>query len=246
MAGVEQEARFGTLPLMAAQLPLPLRLPAAARFDNFVAGPNAEIVAAVRQLATEPNAAVLFLSGAAGSGKTHLLQAACRQAVAGDESAVYLPLAEWGELDLGVLEGLEHYALLALDDLDVIAGRHDWEEALFHLFNRVREAGGRWLCAAHAAPEQLGLCLPDLRSRLGWGSVYALQPVDDAARTQILRVRAHERGLELPEDTAQFLLRRCPRDLPALMALLERLDAAALSAQRRLTVPFVREVLGSE
>jgi DnaA family protein len=102
------------------------------------------------------------------------------------------------------------------------------------------------LSAAHAAPEQLGVCLPDLRSRLGWGGVYALQPVDDAARMQILRVRAHERGLELPEDTAQFLLRRCPRDLPALMALLERLDAAALTAQRRLTVPFVREVLGSE
>jgi len=246
LAGVEQEARFRTLPLMAAQLPLALRLPAAARFDNFVAGPNAEAGAAIRQLATEPNAAVLFLSGAAGSGKTHLLQAACRQAVAGGESAVYLPLAEWVELDLSVLEGLEHYALLALDDLDAIAGRRDWEETLFHLFNRVREAGGRWLSAAHAAPEQLGVCLPDLRSRLGWGSVYALQPVDDAARTQILRVRAHERGLELPEDTAQFLLRRCPRDLPALMALLERLDAAALTAQRRLTVPFVREVLGSE
>lgn len=231
---------------MAEQLPLPLRLSAAARFDNFVAGPNTEAVTAVRHMATEADAAVLFLSGAAGGGKSHLLQAACRQAVAGGADAAYLPFAEWGDLDRGVLEGLEHYALLAVDDLDVIAGRRDWEEALFHLFNRVREAGGRWLSAAYAAPDRLGLCLPELRSRLGWGSVYSLQTVDDAARLQILRVRAHERGLELPEDTAQFLLRRCPRDLPALMALLERLDTASLAAQRRLTVPFVQAVLGSD
>lgn len=229
---------------MAAQLPLGLRLPAAARFDNFIAGPNAEAVAAVWQLATEPNAAVLFLSGAAGSGKTHLLQAACRQAEACGGHGIYLPLAEWVEHDPRLLEGLEHYALLALDDVQAIAGRGAWEEALFHLFNRLRDTGGRWLGAASVAPEHLGLSLPDLRSRLGWGALYALQAVDDAARIRILTLRAHERGLELPEDTAHFLLRRCPRDLPALMALLERLDAAALSAQRRLTVPFVKEVLG--
>ena len=228
---------------MAAQLPLGLRLPAAARFDNFVAGPNAEAVAAVRQLATEAAAAVLFLSAAAGSGKTHLLQAACRQAETGGGQSIYLPLAELVEHDPRLLEGLEYYALLAIDDLDAIAGRRDWEEALFHLFNRLRDAGGRWLGAATVAPERLGLSLPDLRSRLGWGALYALQPVDDAARMQILTVRAHERGLDLSEDTAHYLLRRCPRDLPALMALLERLDAAALTAQRRLTVPFVKQVL---
>ncbi len=234
---------------MAAQLPLGLRLPATARFDNFIVGPNAEAVAAVRQLATdlatEPNSTVVFLSGAAGSGKTHLLQAACRQVEVCAEHSIYLPLADLVEHDPAMLEGLEQYVLLAIDDFQAIAGRRDWEEALFHLFNRQREAGGRWLCAASVAPEHLGVSLPDLRSRLGWGAVYALQPVDDAARMQILTVRAHERGLVLAEDTAQYLLRRCPRDLPALMALLERLDTAALTAQRRLTVPFVKEVLGN-
>ncbi|MBI5461516.1 MAG: DnaA regulatory inactivator Hda [Gammaproteobacteria bacterium] len=229
---------------MAAQLPLGLRLPAAARFDNFVVGPNAEVVDAVRQLATESTSAVLFLSAAAGSGKTHLLQAACREAEACGGRSAYLPLAELVEHDPAMLEGLEHYALLAIDDLHALAGQRAWEEALFHLFNRHREIGGRWLSAADTAPEHLDLGLADLRSRLGWGAVYALQPVDDAARLRILTLRAHERGLELPEDTAQFLLRRCPRDLPALMALLERLDTAALSAQRRLTVPFVKAVLG--
>lgn len=232
---------------MAAQLPLGLRLPAAARFDNFVGGPNAEAVAAVRQFvtnpATGPNPAVLFLSGAAGSGKTHLLQAACRAAETGGGHGIYLPLADLVEHDPCLLDGFEHYAVLALDDVHAIAGRRAWEEALFHLFNRLRDAGGRCLGAANAAPEHLGLTLPDLRSRLGWGAVYALQPVDDAVRVEVLTLRARERGLELPDDTAHFLLRRCPRDLPALMALLDRLDVAALSAQRRLTVPFVKDVL---
>lgn len=231
---------------MAVQLPLGLRLPAAARYDNFVAGPNAEVLAALQQLATQAAPAVLYLSAPAGSGKTHLLQATCRHLEGGAEHPLYLSLAEWGGLDPGMLEGLEQYSLLALDDVDAIAGRRDWEEALFHLFNRVHEAGGRWLAAGTVAPDQLGLTLADLRSRLSWGALYALHSVDDATRVQILSVRARERGLELAEETAQFLLRRCPRDLPALMALLERLDAAALAAQRRLTVPFVREVLGGE
>lgn len=230
---------------MAAQLPLGLRLPAASRFDNFVPGANHEALATVEQLALDPAPGMLFLAGPAGTGKTHLLQAACRAVEAGGGQSAYLPLTTLVTLDPAALEGLEHYGLLAIDDLQAIAGRRDWEEALFHLFNRLREAGGRWLGAGTCAPEQLGLVLPDLRSRLGWGALYTLQPVDDTARLQILTLHARERGLDLPEDTAQFLLHHCPRDLPALINLLERLDVAALTAQRRLTVPFVKGVLGS-
>ncbi|MFN2330008.1 MAG: DnaA ATPase domain-containing protein, partial [Chromatocurvus sp.] len=145
-----------------------------------------------------------------------------------------------------VLEGLEQYPLVAIDDVQAIAGQTAWEEALFHLYNRLRDAGGRLLSAASLAPEQLALHLPDLRSRLAWGALYALRPADDVTRGQILMVRAQASGLELPEETAQFLLRRYPRDLPALIDLLGRLDQAALVSQRRLTVPFVRSVLGGD
>lgn len=231
--------------MIGAQLPLGLRLPATSRFDNYLAGPNREAAAAVEQLAVGETAGMLFLAGAAGLGKTHLLQAACRAVESAGTSSAYVPLLALAELDPAALEGLEHYSLLAIDDVQAIAGQPAWEEALFHLYNRQREAGGRLIGAATAPPEQLGLQLPDLRSRLGWGALYVLQPIDDAARLRILVLRARERGLELPEETAQFLLRRYPRDLPALLGLLGRLDEAALASQRRLTVPFVREVLGS-
>lgn len=225
------------------QLPLGLRLPAASRFDNFITVADREAVAAVEQLALDTAPGVLFLAGAAGTGKTHLLQAACRAVEATGGQGIYMSLATASELNPMILEGLEQYALVALDDVQAIAAQPAWEEALFHLFNRLREAGGRLLVAATAAPEYLGLGLPDLRSRLGWGAVYALSLADDDLRVRILITRARERGLELPDETARYLLRRCPRDLPALIALLERLDQAALTAQRRLTVPFVRDVL---
>jgi DnaA family protein len=229
---------------MNAQLPLGLRLPASSRLDNFVAGANRETVAALRELLAADTSGVLFLAGAPGSGKTHLLQAACRAVEAAGAQAAYLPFAELVAHSPDVLEGLEQYRLLACDDLQAIAGHPEWEEAVFHLYNRLREAGGVLIGAAGEVPDRLGLDLPDLRSRLAWGAVYALQPPDDAARLDILTLHARERGLELPAEAAQFLLRRCPRDVHALMALLERLDRAALRAQRRLTVPFLRTVLG--
>ena len=229
---------------MHPQLPLGLRLSATSRLDNFVAGANREALAAVGDLLHVDGAGALFLAGVSASGKTHLLQAACRAVEAVGARAVYLPLAELVAHAPAMLEGLEQYRLIACDEVQAIAGRPEWEEAVFHLYNRLREAGGLLIGAARQSPERLGLQLPDLRSRLAWGALYALQPPDDAARLQILSAHAHARGLELPPETAQFLLRRCSRDLHALIALLERLDHAALRAQRRLTVPFVRSVLG--
>ena len=228
------------------QLPLGLRLPAGSRLENFVPGRNGEAVAAVSQLAVEAVPATLFLYGAPGTGKTHLLQAACRAAEQRGAASLYLPLETFLQLDPAAFEGLEHFGLLAIDDLQSLAGHRGWEEALFHLYNRLREAGGHLLAAATTAPEHLGFALPDLRSRLASGAIYALHSPDDAARLQILTVRARERGLELPDETAQFLLRRCPRDLPELMHLLDRLDRAALAAQRRLTVPFVKTLLTTD
>lgn len=228
--------------MSASQLPLGLRLPTASSFDNFVAGPNHETVAAVRQLAAGSGGS-LFVAAPPGLGKTHLLQAACRAVQAHGRPSAYVPLRDAPRLDPALLDGLEQYALVALDDVQAVAALPAWEEALFHLYNRLYDAGAALIAAAAAPPDRLGLTLPDLRSRLTAAPLYLLQPVDDAARQRILVLRARALGLELPEETAQFLLRRHPRDLPALVALLDRLDQAALRAQRRLTVPFVRTVL---
>ena len=147
------------------------------------------------------------------------------------------------ELTPAVFDGLEQMALVCLDDVDATAGTADWERALFDLFNRLRDSGSTLLVSAVKRPDQSGFNLPDLVSRLGWGVTYVLKPLDDVDVIKALTYRAAARGLELPEDTAQFLLRRFPRDLPSMFALLDTLDVASLIEQRRLTIPFVKSVL---
>ena len=86
--------------------------------------------------------------------------------------------------------------------------------------------------------------MPDLRSRLGWGLIYQLKVLDDQQRLQALQLRARQRGCEMPYETGRYLMRRLPRNMAALFDLLDQLDEASLVAQRKLTVPFVKSVLG--
>lgn len=223
---------------MNTQLPLGIGLQDGARFENFHPGENGAALFALAE-ASEP---FVFLWGAPGSGRSHLLQAACRAAAESGRAAAYLPLAEPGLSPL-MLDGMEAMAVVAIDDLQRIAGDVDWETALFHFYNRARDAGCRVLAAADAPPAECGVHLPDLCSRLGWGPTFRLQILDDAGKAAALQLRARRRGLEMPDEVVQFLLRRAPRDPHRLFELLDRLDRASLAAQRRLTVPFVREHL---
>ncbi|WP_018872153.1 DnaA regulatory inactivator Hda [Thioalkalivibrio sp. ALJ16] len=228
------------------QLPLDLRLRDTSRFAGFYPGGNRLARDAVAALAvgsarTEPQ---ILLHGPAGVGKTHLLQAACHQGHERGEPVAYLPLAELAAAPpLAVLDGLERARLVALDDLDAVIGKGDWDEALFGLLNRLRDAGCRVLLAAVAAPDGLASPLPDLTSRLAWGPVFRMQAPEEDDLKRILAQRAALRGLELPESVADYLLRHYRRDLVALLQLLDRLDLAALAEQRRLTIPFVRDQL---
>lgn len=228
------------------QLLLGLALRESARFDCFHAGDNGEPVAAVQQAAAGTGEGFIYLSGAGGTGKTHLLQAACRQAGEAGRSSTYLPLALYAELDPALLAGLEAMDLVCLDDVDAPAGDSTWERALFDLFNRVRAAGTTLLAAGRRRPDRAGFALPDLASRLAWGVTYTLQPLAETDVLAALTLRARTRGLILPEPTARFLMRRLPRDLASAFDLLDRLDEASMLEQRRLTVPFVKSVLGLE
>lgn len=227
------------------QLALDFRWDAGADLDLFVAAGNEQAVLSLRA-AARPAWAPLYLAGAPATGKSHLLQAACGMASAGGATAVYVPLAERVSGPPAQLDGMETIGLVALDGLEHLAGRPDWEEAVFHCHNRLREAGGQLLVAARAAPGALGLALPDLCSRLQAMLRVRLQPVDDDGRRAVLQRHAARRGLHLPAATARYLLGRERRDLPHLLGILGRLDAASLRAGRRLTVPFVREVLGRD
>lgn len=227
----------------APQLALDLRWDRACELDSYVATDAGAVLAAVRAAAAGAGPPVL-LYGAPGSGKSHLLQAACSEAHGGGRAAVYLRLAEArAAMAPEVLEGFEGLGLVALDQWEAVAGERAWEEALLHCFNRCRESGATLLMAARRRPADLGLLLPDLASRLQWGLVLRLAPLDDPGRRRALALRAQRRGLDLPRETLDYLLTRESRDPAHLFGLLDRLDRASLAAGRRLTVPFVREVL---
>ncbi len=187
----------------------------------------------------------LLLVGAAGTGKTHLALAACAEADGAGRRAGYLPLASAAGRLGDALESLPALDLVAVDGLDAIAGRRDDEIALFDFHNRMHDAGRALLYTAQASPDELPLTLSDLRSRLAQCVRVVLERLDDAGRGEVLRLRAQRRGLQIDDAAIDWLLRRAGRDLSGLAALLDRLDQASLAAQRRITVPFLREVLGS-
>jgi DnaA family protein len=225
------------------QLPLALRYPPDQRLEAYLDAPEAAL-AQLYALARLPGADWLYLAGPAGVGKTHLALATCAAAEAAGRRAVYLPLrAATGRVG-EALEALEAADLVALDGLEVIAGQREDEIALFDFHNRTRSIGGAVLYAAQAAPDALALGLPDLRSRLAQCPRIVLAPLSDDGRRAVLRDRAQRRGLILDAAALDWLLKRVDRDLASLTTLLDQLDRASLAAQRRVTVPFLRKVLG--
>jgi DnaA family protein len=234
------------------QLSLGVSLNDDATFDNFYApagSHNAEVVGFLRQQVLQQQAesareTFVYLWGAPGCGLTHLLQAGCHHAQSLGLSVQYLPLADLAgyapaELfaDLGTLD------YLCIDHLTVVAGKADWELALFNLYNHLRESGKCLLVAAELGPRELPIHLEDLRSRLQWGVTYQVQLLDDDGKQQALQRRARARGLELSDEVAHYMLQRLPRDMNVLFRQLHRLDHASLAEQRKLTIPFVKKVL---
>lgn len=225
---------------MSRQLPLGLELRGPTALDDFVAGHNSEVLDLLHRQLTEGGEHQLYIHGEPGSGRSHLLLGQCNAAHALGWSPAYLSAEEILEHPPQLLEGMEQYPLIAIDDVDRLAGNRPWELALFGLFNRAREQDCRLLFSAATAAPLAGFGLPDLSSRLAWGISYRLRPLDDAQRQQLLIGSATRRGLEMPEEVARYLVQRHSRDIPRLIKLVERLDRDSLAEQRRLTIPFVR------
>lgn len=231
---------------MTRQLPLRIGFSQRASFENFIVGANGQLVRALVEWTSGGFPGELFyVWGTPGSGRSHLITAACAAAEESGAAFAYVPLGDSTIRSPAVLDGLENRYLVCLDDLDVIAGRPAWEEAAFHLYNRVRDSGGKLLVSANAGPAELALSLADLKSRLAWGTCYHVEPLDEGGKRELLRTQAAERGLELSPEAADFVLSRCRRDTKTLVSLMERLDTAAMAAQRRLTIPFLRTQLES-
>jgi len=225
---------------LATQLPLQLNLKEVYRFDNFYFS-QAELKRALMELCQTDSLSFLYVWGEPSSGKSHLLMAAAENV---SKNTLYLPLADLVQsASPDVLESVEHLDLLCIDDLEAISNHREWQEALFHCFNRLQHSGCQLLVAATYNPATIDLSLADLRSRMSTALIYQLESLDDTEKQQALIIQAQSRGLELSEEVANYLLRHHSRDMRVLMALLQDLDKASLVEKRRLTIPFVRQVL---
>ncbi len=226
-----------------AQLPLAVHLRDDATLDNFLFQQALLPLRTSMDLSLADNGEqTIYLFGSTGSGRSHLLQAACHALPAGD--ALYLPLEQLAAMPAGeVLAGVENLALVCLDNIEAVTGNAAWEEALFHLINRARASDCRLIFSANSAPRQLGVQLADLQSRLSWGVVFQLPELGDEDKLQILQFRARRRGMQLSDDSARYILARAGRSLGELMDLLEQLDRASMVAQRPLSIPFIKSTL---
>lgn len=228
---------------LSPQLTLGLGLRDEATFANYIPGKNIEIVNYLKDTAAGNVRQSIYLCGIGGGGVSHLLQATCHYAHQMEQTSVYLPLAQIESLTPDVLQGMETLSIVCIDDLHLVAGKERWEEAIFYLYNRIRDQGGSIIIAGRGLPKDIGIKLPDLVSRLTWGIVFQLSTLSDNDKLEVLMLRAKCRGMTLSEESGRYILTHCPRHTGTLMAALDALDSASLAAQRRLTIPFIKEVL---
>lgn len=226
------------------QLPLAIRLRDDATFSNFYVGDNGACVNALKEQLHEGEP-YIFVYGSQSSGRSHLLQASCHYAETLGIGSVYLPLRELaGYSPEELFEGLESMSLVCLDDIDCVIADVEWQQQLFHLFNRLRDNNCALLIAASSSVNSLDISLADLSSRLSWGAVFQLAKLSDEQRIAAIRMRATRRGFELTDEVAQFIYNRTQRNTETLIVVLDKLDEASLQHQRKLTIPFVKSTLG--
>jgi DnaA-homolog protein len=217
------------------QLVFELVAPEPPTFGSFVAGRNAEAIAALRRAAAGSLAETgIVLWGPPGVGKSHLVAATAAAAREAARPVLHcLSPAEWPA-------NAEPRALVALDD---IASADPAAQArLFTLYNALRERGGTLVASADVPPARLPF-RDDVRTRLGWGLAYEIVPLADEEKPAALAAYARARGFALSDEVIDYLLAYGRRDMPTLVATLAALDRRSLALKRPVTVPLLREWL---
>jgi DnaA family protein len=226
---------------MSNQLTLNIQLRDDATFDNFFVADNQTPFSFLRGMHLPDSERFVYLWGRAGTGCSHLMQACCHDFVQKNASIFYLSLRDHKSLSPSILTGLERSALVCLDDIDAVAGYVDWEEAIFHLYNRIKDGDARLICSGRSPLIQLRFQLPDLASRLSACVVFQLEPLNDDHKLFALQMRAKRRGFVISEQVGKFIMTHAPRDTHALFQFLDKLDQVTLSEKRKLTGPFLKQ-----
>lgn len=227
------------------QLALAVTLPDDEVFASFYQGENRQLVEHLNKVVSKENTrfSFTFLSGTNQTGKSHLLYASCVKAQELGLSNILLPLDQLIQMKPEVLDGVDSYDLICVDNFELIGGNEAWEKAFFYLFNLLDAAGKTLIVAANGLPDTLNIKLPDLISRLNWGVTYQLKYLNDDDKVKALQVRAKLRGLELSIEAGRYMVSRLTRDITSLINALDKLDKTSIALQRKLTIPFIKTTL---
>ncbi|WP_196138295.1 DnaA regulatory inactivator Hda [Aliikangiella sp. G2MR2-5] len=222
------------------QIPLKVQLDDNATFDNFFIGSNRQLLSRMKSAAQTRNE-FIYIWGSIESGKTHLAQALCSEFNKAGLSSAYLPLGD-SNLTSEILQGMNFMDLVCIDELEKVEGNSSWENALFDLYNNLKNENRSLVVFSDKAPAQTQFSLADLKSRLTAMEVYKLESMDDEQKVELFISRASHRGLEVPPEVVKFLITRKSRSVAALMAMLEQIDHSSMALQRKVTIPLVKEL----
>jgi DnaA family protein len=232
---------------MLKQLSFCELIPEQKQLNEFIWGENMVLKHHLEHILESTDYKFVYIWGPQGSGKSHLLQTVCSQ-YDKNLASIYVPLSLRDSLSPQSLENLEYQDIVCIDDIQMISQKPLWEEAVFHLFNRIRDKKNTLLIIAGSHPPQLlGLALPDLCSRLQWGLTWYLKEPSDECKIEIIMKSAEKKGFVINESVAQYLLSHYDRNLNKLMCILEQVDKASLEAQRKnISVRFIKTCLASD
>jgi len=213
-------------------------------FANFYPEQNEQVITCLRKLcAPNPLHNQIYIWGTNQSGCSHLLQATCIECANHKLSTIYLPLQQIINFDPTLLQNLEQYDLICIDDLHLLGEQNLWQEELFHLFNRAVSNNSRLLFAANCNVRNLNLQLADLTSRLNLSLVFQIKSLSDTNKIKALQLHAKQLGLQLNDEIGQFIIRHYSRNMTHLVKLLIKLDKISLQEQRKLTIPLVKKAI---
>ena len=208
-------------------------------FESFHSSSNKVVIDSIK----DDNNKLLWIAGLKGSGKTHILQATINYMDNGINRLLYLPMRESKDFTPDILDNLDQFDLVAIDDIENVIGDFSWEEQLLILYEELIHTKSRILISSSDTPQGLSFKLPDLASRFSLGLVDRLKPMNEEQMIEAISLHAKVRGFNLPQDVAKYLISRVPRDVSVLVDIIKLLDYESLSKQRKLTIPFIKTVL---
>ena len=229
------------------QLTLGVTLNAQQQLSNFSFSGSPALAQTLDQLMFNEQSDSVYVFGAQGVGKSHVLQGCVLKAQEMGQEAVYISCSELMQIPVhqanDYLVGLEHNVLVCVDDIDCLVANSHWAQAWFHLYNRLTQQGNHLVMSAKSNPRTINCSLNDLRSRLQLANVFQLNALDEVASRQLLKAKAKQKGLQLTDEQVAYIFSRSPRGLANLLAVLDLLDSASWLEKRRITIPFIKQVM---